>query len=152
MKTIVEHVHFVQTIPTLILHLYVIGHGSASKNPGIFNQNSYSKKIRLDNRYDMADPRPDGLKRTSGDEINHFIIKDMSKDRGSDKNGIPIKSNWSSMKPLYEEYVVTLERKLELIQLQGQFLENLKKDILSYDGDSLSNITAIHITGTENQV
>ena len=100
----------------------------------------------------MADPRPDGLKRTSGDEINHFIIKDMSKDRGSDKHGIPIKSNWSSMEPLYEEYVVTLERKLELIELQGQFLENLKKDIQSYDGDSLSNITAIHITGTKNQV
>ena len=106
----------------------------------------------MDNRYDTADPRPVGLKRTSGDEVNHFIIKDMSKDRGSDKNGIPIKSNWSSMKPLYDDYVLTLERKLELIQLQGQFLENLKKDILSYDGDSLSNITAIHITGTENQV
>ena len=70
---------------------------------------------------------------------------------GIDKRGDPIKSNWCSMKLKYENYDLTLERMLELVQFQRIFIENLRKDKLQFDGGPLSNRTAIHIDGTEDQ-
>ena len=105
----------------------------------------------MDNRYDNVDPRPTGLKTTSSYEVNSFIIRQDAKDMGIDKRGNPIQSNWCSMKLKYEDYDLTLERMLELVQFQRIFIENLKKDKLQYDGGQLSNRTAIHIDGTEDQ-
>ena len=105
----------------------------------------------MDNRYDKVDPRPTGLKSTSSYEINRFIIRQDAKDMGIDKRGDPIKSNWSSMKLKYDDYDLTLERMLQLVELQRKFIENLKNDKLQYDGGPLSNRTAIHIDGTEDQ-
>ena len=52
----------------------------------------------MDNRYDKIDPRPTGLKKSTSFEINQFIIRQDSKQMGTDKKGQPIKSNWCSMK------------------------------------------------------
>ena len=105
----------------------------------------------MDNRYDKVDPRPTGLKSTSSYEVNNFIIRQDAKDMGVDKRGDPIKSNWCSMKLKYEDYDLTLERMLELVQFQRLFIENLRKDKLQFDGGPLSTRTAIHIDGTEDQ-
>ena len=85
------------------------------------------------------------------EEVNWFIIRCDSKDMGVNDEGVPIKSNWCSMKLKYEEYGLTVDRMLQLTYLQQEFLESLKKDILEYHNDPLSNTIAIHVTGTENQ-
>ena len=105
----------------------------------------------MDNRYDTFDPRPAGRKFTTSFEVNNLLIRDQAKPMGTTKYGKPIRSNWYSMKPKYQNYVLTPERKLELIQLQEMFLDNLKQQALEYDGDPLSNEDGVHVTGTINQ-
>ena len=105
----------------------------------------------MDNRYDTFDPRPAGRKFTTSFEVNNLLIRDQVKPMGTTKYGKPIRSNWYSMKPLYKDYVLTPERKLELTQLQEMFLDSLKRQALEYDDDPLSNEVGVHVTGTINQ-
>ena len=56
------------------------------------------------------------------------------------------------MKLTYDEYVVD-ENRVQLLRVLGeQFLEALEEDLKQYANDPLCTTSAIHVTGTEEQL
>ena len=68
-----------------------------------------------------------------------------------DKDGNDIESNWRSMKLVYDDYALDQSRFDVLQTLSEKFIESLIADTRQYIDDPLSNLEAIHVTGTEEQ-
>ena len=59
--------------------------------------------------------------------------------------------NWSVIPPLYEDYSLTDERKLEIKNESDLLISNMKQDLKVYAQDPLTNEFGYHITGTLEQ-
>ena len=68
-----------------------------------------------------------------------------------DKDGNDIESNWRSMKLVYDDYALDQSRFDVLAKLTEEFIESLNADTRQYIDDPLSNVEAVHVTGTEEQ-
>ena len=62
-----------------------------------------------------------------------------------------LEGNFKHMKFRYDDYQLDIERKEVLKDLQDQFMDSLKQDVVKFIDDPLCTVEAIHITGTEGQ-
>ena len=94
-------------------------------------------------KFRQFDPRPPALRFTSQKSINDFLINcQMLLDE----------SNWTSIPPFYEDYELSYERKLEIVQLSAKLICDLKSDLENrFAQDPLTNAYGYHATGTIEQ-
>ena len=94
-------------------------------------------------KFRQFDPRPPALRFTSQKSINDFLINcQMLLDE----------SNWSSIPPYYEDYELSFERKMEIVQISAVFICNMKSNLESRFGqDPLTTAAGYHATGTIDQ-
>ena len=123
------------------------GHGTKTeKNPQPVQSANYNKRFKPD-KYVHFDPRPPHLRSTSKEEINSFIV-----DNQISSMNHRFLSNWDSVFQIsYENYEVTEERKEIIQDLKIQWLSNMFESLERFGNDDLTNDSAFHITGTEDQ-
>ena len=93
-------------------------------------------------KFHQWDPRPPALRYTSQTEINDFLTSCQT---------LPFECNWSSVPPFYEDYELTLQRKLDIVQKSAAFILNMKSALEKYAQDPLTTNAGYHITGTIGQ-
>ena len=125
------------------------GHGTKTeKTPQAVQFADYGKRFKCD-KYIHFDPRPEHLRSTSKEEIHQFV-----RDNQISSMQHKFLSNWDSIFQIeYDDYEVSDERKKVIQELKMQWLSNMLENLecSPYEKDKLSNNSAFHITGTEEQ-
>ena len=124
------------------------GKGSKiAKNPRKVQDADYGKKFKPD-LYINFDPRPAHLRHTTDQELFDFV-----KDNQRSAMQLGYQSCWDSVvKITYQDYDVTLDRKLSLIKLRESFLSSLDQQLQDLPEDPLlSTLAGKHVTSTVDQ-
>ena len=118
----------------------------SKKNPKIIGQTDYGK--RRQNDLLKWDPRPPQFRNAASVQKQNDFVQSVQM---FEAYGEKAPNYAYSVKFVYEEYSVPRERKLVLREKVKEYHENLKKNLIVYDNDSLSNESAIHIASTIEQ-
>ena len=118
----------------------------SAKTPQRVQDADYGKKQKMD-KYIGFDPRPPELRHTSNQEVYDFV---KSNQISSSVNGYL--SNWDSILQIeYEDYTIDFDRRMVIYDLRQQWITNMRINLEQYESDRLTNASAYHITGTEDQ-
>ena len=99
---------------------------------------------RSQEEFDVLEEKTRQNKKTTEKEVNDFILELQTT--------CP-KSMWPDvLKIKYDDHQVDRPRQKILLEPVTQFIQNLTRQEERYEEDLLSNHSAIHITGTEEQV
>ena len=124
------------------------GKGSKiAKNPTKVQGADYGKKFKPD-MYIKFDPRPAHLRQTTDQELYDFV-----KDNQRSAAQLGYQSCWDSVvKITYQDYDVTLVRKLSLVKLREAFLLSLEEQLKDLPDDPLlSTAAGKHVVSTLGQ-
>ena len=113
-----------------------------SRDPKPLHLCQYTKKRRVD-RIIRFDPRPPSTRHTSNSDINLF--KSCLNYQRLDN------SMWASMPFKYSDYNLNSSRRKVLIENINEFMKNLACQVNNFNKDTLSNLSAVHVTGSEEQ-
>ena len=115
---------------------------TVARKPKPVHLESYSKKRKTDAQYGW-DPRPVELQTTTTAEVN-ALLQNLQFYQSN--------SMWEKVLDYqYDDYPLTDGRKAELLFSIRQLKMNLASDIARFDRDPKSTLTAVHLSGTENQ-
>lgn len=109
-------------------------------NPKPVHMCQYSKKRRLD-RLILFDPRPEGYRETTDEEINAFLT-DL-KYRGP--------SMWANVPFKHSDYDLSQNREEILLTLRETFLQSMSHQLEPYTSDPRSNEHCVHVTNSDAQ-